>query len=346
MIWEQLLSCAQSILDASELKEDEETLSSEFWDSFSSLCMKTCSDERQLLKHNDESPSTPPVQLLMFIGGVLSNQNTSCKLCHMDQLVDDCESLLKTLLKCSCCPTARDLLLSKPHSSSVPPTETIAQQYLRLCVAQVARATAKNQDEALNFRPFFRDALLWLAEQLDYPEMAGDEFLGVLQPFGLRLCSDYRPSIQLAGLNLLRGLTKKARIADWRQSNRAEAVINELFEHRLGCNPGSSELVLQAVYETIIALVRLLDNCTAREWYHKIASRLLTDIAMESKRIKITVLLRHLSTIINTMKTDFIRHSRRFVHVVSVVLLGPKTPDYVSLSYSLASSFLSVDFHS
>ncbi|THD22603.1 hypothetical protein D915_006514 [Fasciola hepatica] len=332
MTWERLLSSAQSILDESILKEDEETLNSQFWDAKCALCLKTCGDIRQLLEHSDEIPLIPPVQLLMFIGAVLSNQNTSCKLHRLDQLKCDCESLLTTLLKCCACPTTRGLLLSTPHSSSLPHTETIAQQFLRLCVAQIARAPAQSQDEALSLRPFFRDALLWLAEQLDYPEMAGDEYLGVLQPFGLRLCGDYRPAIQMAGLKLLRGLTDKARIADWRQSNRAEAVISQLFEHRLGCNPGSSEQLLQAVYETMIALIQLLESYKTRSWYNKIASRLLCDIVMEGKKTRLAVLLRQLSLVIDTMKTDFVGHSRRFLHVVSVVLLGPQTPGYMKKS--------------
>ncbi|VDP83489.1 unnamed protein product [Echinostoma caproni] len=329
MVWENLLNTAQSFLEELELKEDEESLSVKFWHAKCTLCTETCSNLRQLLQHENKPLLAPPVQVLMVIGGIIGNRETSGKLHRSNQLERECESLLQVVLKRQCHCTIRDLLLCKPQPSSQPHTETLALQFLRLCVAQIARSPAQNHEEALNYRPLFRDALIWLSEQLDYPEMAGDEFIGVLQPFGLRLCGDHRPAIQLAGLKLLSGLAKKARIADWRSSNRAEAVINQLFEHRLGCGPGSSELVLDAVYKTMFMLFRLLDSSKSHTWWNKIADRLLFDIIMEGKKLRLTVLLRHMLTVIQLMKTDFAGHSRGFLHAVSVVLLGPRTPNYL-----------------
>ncbi|TGZ69304.1 hypothetical protein CRM22_003806 [Opisthorchis felineus] len=86
------------------------------------------------------------------------------------------------------------------------------------------------------------------------------------------------------------------------------------------------------MYTTCFDLIKLLPKDKAFDGHTQLADRLLGDLTMEARRPKQTVVLQSLLQLINIMKTDFVQHTRRFIRVVSILLLGPLTPGYLRKS--------------
>ncbi|KAG5452479.1 hypothetical protein CSKR_110580 [Clonorchis sinensis] len=330
---EEVLSRIQSLLNKTHLKEDEESIPVDYWSDLSFECSQLIGQLEALLDSTPDSLNPPPAQLLILLGGILGNLLTSGKF-HSHQSLEATTSKLLYSIQLNCgVQTTRQLLLLEPRKLSQPKAEHLCLQLLRLCIVHVARApTDSVLTDPLNTRPLYRDVLIWMTKELDYPELAGEEFISTLQPLGLRLIGDYRPRLQHAGFSVLRWLASKARVADWRQNNRAEAVLFHLFEHRTACGSGSSEDILREMYTTCFDLIKLLPKDKAFDGYTRLADRLLGDLTMEARRPKQTVMLQSLLQLINIMKTDFVQHARRFIRVVSILLLGPRTPGYLRKS--------------
>ncbi|VDP96814.1 unnamed protein product [Trichobilharzia regenti] len=276
---------------------------------------------------------------LILLGGILGNVYTTGKLhdnSNNNNLNLLANEILHILMSRCHVETIRKLLLLKPSQyKKLNASANLASQILKFCVIHITKASNKSSDDPLTRSPLFRDTLIWLTIELDYPELAGDEFISVLQPLGLRLTEDYRPCIQLAGLKLLYNLACKARIADWRQSNRGEAVISQLLNHRIASSPESSELLLDEVYSTMLVLTNLLDKSKSFHWYDKITERLLFDLLMESRYKRQIVLLRHLLKLIHILKASFSLYTEQFLKIVSSILLGPRKFKHVSFSFIL-----------
>ncbi|KAF6778190.1 hypothetical protein AHF37_02120 [Paragonimus kellicotti] len=333
MIFEKVRQIAQSVIDSVDRDEDEESISASVWTSRAANYVKLCSEIEDLFNGDATELKPPPVQLLLFLGGIIGNLQTSCKLHTSTQLQEAAFCLLTTVSQHCCVSSTRQLLLLQPHKSSQPKSDNLSTQVLRLCVIHLTRSKANRApSDQLESRWLYRDTLVWLTAELDYPEIAGEEFISVLQPLGLRLTGDYRTNLQLSGFWVLQQLATKARVADWRQNNRAEAVLSHLCEHRISSGPAISEVILHEVYVTMFDLIRLLFEDRMRDWYIKMADRLLFDLTMETRKVKQTVLLKLLLKLMNAMQTDFVAHSRQFLHTVPIILLGPRTPDYLAKS--------------
>ncbi|KAF5400134.1 hypothetical protein PHET_06594 [Paragonimus heterotremus] len=333
MTFEKVRQIAQSVIDSIDPDEDEESVSASVWASRAANYVKLCTEVEDHFKDDVTGFKSPPVQLLLFLGGIVGNLQTSCKLHTNTQLQEAAFRLLATVSQHCCVPSTRQLLLLQPHKSSQPKSENLSIQVLRLCVVHLARSKPNQSvGDPLESRWLYRDTLVWLTAELDYPEIAGEEFISILQPLGLRLTSDYRTNLQLSGFWVLQQLATKARVADWRQNNRAEAVLSHLCEHRISSGPAASEVILHEVYVTMFDLIRLLSEDRMRDWHIKMADRLLFDLTMETRKVKQTVLLKLLLKLMNVMQTDFVAHSRQFLHTVPIILLGPRTPDYLAKS--------------
>ncbi|CAH8853927.1 unnamed protein product [Trichobilharzia szidati] len=325
---------SKAVIESSKLELHEGEVPDSLWHERIQIYLDTCTDIKNILTHQ---PSVeyyaPPVSTLILLGGILGNVYTTGKLHNNNNLNLLANEILHILMNKCRVETIRKLLLLEPShqskklnssSSSSSPTN-LASQILKLCVIHITKASDKSSDDPLTRAPLFRDTLIWLTiEQLDYPELAGDEFISVLQPLGLRLTEDYRPCIQLAGLKLLYNLACKARIADWRQSSRAEAVIFQLLNHRIASSPDSSEILLDEVYSTLLVLTNLLDKARSFHWYDKITERLLFDLLMESRYKRQIVLLKHLLKLMNILKASFSLYTEQFLKIVSSILLGPR----------------------
>ncbi|CAH8548405.1 unnamed protein product [Dicrocoelium dendriticum] len=326
-MFEEVLVEAQSLLDAANFADGEESAPQSVWSARVECYMRLCHKvEIWLQEGADICP--PPTQLLIILGGILGNGITSAKLYTSEDLKEVVSHSLKSLqLHCGV-RSIRELLLLQPRISSHPPAETLAIQFLRLCIARVARLpTDRRLTTPWDTCPLYRDALVWLTDQLDYPEISEEEFIGAFQPLGLQLTSDYRESLQLAGFQLLQQLAHKARVADWRQNNRAEAVLFQLFEHRITSNPNSSEQVVCSAYKTMFDMVRLLPEKVRAGWNIKLTDRLLLDLIMETRKNKQATLLHLLLKQMQYLQLGFIAHSRQFFRAYSIIMLGPRTPD-------------------
>ncbi|KAF8561814.1 hypothetical protein P879_06784 [Paragonimus westermani] len=333
MTFEKVKQIAQSVIDSVDPDGDEESIPASVWTSRTTNYVKLCNEIEDLFRGDATELKPPPVQLLLFLGSIVGNVRTSCKLHTNAHLQKAALGLLATVNQHCCVSSTRQLLLLQPHKSSQPKSENLSIQVLRLCVRHLVRSKVDQAvSDPLESRWLYRDTLVWLTAELDYPEIAGEEFISVLQPLGLRLTGDYRTKLQLSGFWVLQQLAKKARVADWRQNNRAEAVLSHLCEHRISSGPAVSEVILHEAYVTMFDLIRLLSEDRLRDWHIKLADRLLFDLTMETRKVKQTVLLKLLLKLMNAVQTDFVAHSRQFLHTVPIILLGPRTPDYLTES--------------
>ncbi|TNN06903.1 hypothetical protein EWB00_008104 [Schistosoma japonicum] len=319
----QVLIKSKEIVEASKLQIHEAQISDSMWTEHIQMYIDACIYIKNILCNQSIIDNIPSSYTLILLGGILGNSYTTCKLYCSDKLVSLTKEILNIYLSKFNVKTTRQLLLLEFNQSSKVNSSTLASQILKLSVAYLSKSCEKS-DDSLTHYPLVRDTLVWLAMELDYPELAGFEFISVLQPFGLRLTEDYRSSIQLVGLSVLRSLATKARIADWRQSNRAEAVISQLLDHRIACSPTSPEILLDEVYSTLLILTNLLSNTNSANWYEKITERLLFDLLMETRYKRQLVLLKHLLKLINTLKASFSLFTRQFIKVTSSILLGPR----------------------
>ncbi|KAA3681690.1 uncharacterized protein DEA37_0002984 [Paragonimus westermani] len=286
MTFEKVKQIAQAVIDSVDLDEDEESIPASVWTSRAANYVKLCNEVEDLFRCDATELKPPPVQLLLFLGSIVGNVQTSCKLHTNTQLQEAALCLLATVNQHCCVSSTRQLLSLQPHKSSQPKPESLSIQVLRLCVRHLVRSKVDQAvGDPLESRWLYRDTLVWLTAELDYPEIAGEEFISVLQPLGLRLTSDYRTKLQLSGFWVLQQLAKKARVADWRQNNRAEAVLSHLCEHRISSGPAVSELILREVYVTMFDLIRLLSEDRLRDWHIKLADRLLFDLTMETRKL-------------------------------------------------------------
>ncbi|KAK4470594.1 hypothetical protein MN116_006134 [Schistosoma mekongi] len=318
----QVLVKSKEIVEASKLQIHEAQISDSMWTEQIQMYIDACVYIRNILCNHSIIDNIPSSYTLILLGGILGNSCTTCKVHCSSKLVSLTKEILNIYLSKFNVKTIRQLLLMEFNQSSKVNSSTLASQILKLSVAYLSKS--EKSDDSLTHYPLIRDTLVWLVMELDYPELAGFEFISILQPFGLRLTEDYRPSIQLVGLSVLRSLATKARIADWRQSNRAEAVISQLLDHRIACNPTSPEILLDDVYSTLLILTNLLSNINSANWYEKITERLLFDLLMETRYKRQLVLLKHLLKLINTLKASFSLFTRQFIKVASSILLGPR----------------------
>ncbi|CAH8553017.1 unnamed protein product [Heterobilharzia americana] len=325
----EILFKSKEIVESSKLEEHEALVSESVWVKRVQIYMDTCTCIKRILANKSIVNNVPSPYTLILLGGILGNTYTTCKLCIDNTLLTLIEEVLNMLLSRCNVESVRNLLLLEPiQSSKLRSSSNLASQILKLCVSHLAK-TSENSDDSLTKSPLFRDTLIWLTMELDYPELAGDEFISILQPLGLRLTEDYRPCIQSAGLSVLRNLAHKARIADWRQSNRAEAVISHLLVHRIANSSDSSEALLDEVYSTLLLLTSLLDVSNASHWYNEITERLLFDLLMENRYKRQIVLLQHLLKLINILKASFSLYTQQFTRIVSHILLGPQKPKHI-----------------
>ncbi|CAH8515697.1 unnamed protein product [Schistosoma turkestanicum] len=341
-----LINKSKEIIEASKLKLHEAEISDSLWNEQIQMYINTCVyikntlNSEQLI-HDNQSLSA---HIFVFLGGILGNFYTTSKLHCNNQLILLTKDIFNIYLKIFNVKTIRQLLLIKVNPlSKFNSSPILASEILKLSLIYLTKNCEKpisNDDEnsSLTHYPLIRDTIVWLTMELDYPEIAEHEFISVLQPFGLRLTEDYRSSIQLAGLNVLHNLANKARIADWRQSNRAEAVISQLLNHRIACDSNSPEILLHELYSTLLVLTSLLSNTNSVHWYEKITERLLFDLLMETRHKRRLVLLRHLLKLIDILKASFALFTQQFIKVTSSILLGPRKSTHSSVSVTTKES--------
>ncbi|CAH8547298.1 unnamed protein product [Schistosoma mattheei] len=328
-----LIKKSKEIIEASKLKYHEAEISESLWIEQIQMYIDICVNIKNTLNNQQLINDNQPISAYIFIilGGILGNSYTTCKLHSNNQLISLIKDIFNIYLIKFNVKTIRQLLLIKIDPlSKLNTSSSLASEILKLSLVYLAKtcdkSTNSNDDEdySLTHYPLIRDTIVWLTMELDYPEISEHEFISILQPFGLRLTEDYRSSIQLAGLNVLYNLANKARIADWRQSNRAEAVISQLLNHRIACTSNSSEILLDKLYSTLLVLTNLLSNTNSANWYEKITERLLFDLLMETRYKRQLVLLKHLSKLIDILKASFSLFTRQFIKVTSSILLGPR----------------------
>lgn len=336
-----LIKKSKEIIEASKLEHHEAEISESLWIEQIQMYIDICVNIKNTLNNQQLINDNQPISAYIFIilGGILGNSYTTCKLHSNNQLISLIKDIFNIYLIKFNVKTIRQLLLIKINPlSKLNTSSSLASEILKLSLVYLAKkcdkSTNSNDDEdySLTHYPLIRDTIVWLTMELDYPEISEHEFISILQPFGLRLTEDYRSSIQLAGLNVLYNLANKARIADWRQSNRAEAVISQLLNHRIACSSNSSEILLNKLYSTLLVLTNLLSNTNSANWYEKITERLLFDLLMETRYKRQLVLLKHLSKLIDILKASFSLFTRQFIKVTSSILLGPRKLTRVSSS--------------
>uniref|UniRef100_A0A5K4FDM5 DUF2428 domain-containing protein n=1 Tax=Schistosoma mansoni TaxID=6183 RepID=A0A5K4FDM5_SCHMA len=329
-----LIKKSKEIIEASKLKCHEAETTDSLWIEQIQMYIDTCIYIKNTLNNQQLMNDNQFISAYIFIilGGILGNSYTTCKLHSNNQLITLIQDIFNIYLIKFNVKTIRQLLLIKVNPlSKFDTSPSLASEILKVSLVYLAKKCDKStngndddEDYSLTHYPLIRDTIVWLTMELDYPEISEHEFISILQPFGLRLTEDYRPSIQLAGLNVLYNLANKAKIADWRQSNRAEAVISQLLNHRIACSSNSSEILLHKLYSTLLVLTNLLSNTNSANWYEKIAERLLFDLLMETRYKRQLVLLKHLLKLIDILKASFSLFTRQFIKVTSSILLGPR----------------------
>lgn len=336
MDFETSIRTIHEVILSSKLDTHEGNVTDDVWCKRVTKYKEVITLLQHVLKEQDAiNFNPPPLELLILIGGIIGNYDSSGTLHHDEELYLMTNKLLNNLLNICNVESVRSLLFLQPK---LPKScfANMAAQLINKCVSYFYKCSSESKDDPTTLFPLIRDALIWSVVQLDYPELSSEEFISVVQPLGLRLTEDYRPSIQLAGLRLLRHLVSKTRIADWRYTNRALAVLSELFDHRIASTPGSSDSLLDEFFLTLLDLVSLLDQSTSYEWYNKLSERILFDLSMELKKDRQHLLLLHLLKLIKILQSSFALHSRKFTEIISIILLGPRTPSNVNCVYIIS----------